>query len=143
MPETKAPARPGQAGPDEPVGQECLRCYLGRMLIRHGCDNTKRWTIRWRDARARDDKRLLDELADRGGICCDCEVVMNVWEEPADAVTRAPGPCPGSGSGSGSGDPLDLCARWTGLSLRAPDDGCDGYDGYDDGDGADEDYDLM
>ena len=137
MPETTASARLGKAEPDEPRERECLRCYLGRMLLQHGCDNTRRWTVRWHARRAPDDDQLLDELADRGGICCDCEVVMNVWEATADEETETgpPVPC----AGSGSRNPLGLCARWAGWSLRAPGDDYDDEDDYD----YDLDYDEM
>jgi hypothetical protein len=115
MPEMIATATPGE--------RECLRCYLGRMLIQHGCDNTHRWTTRWRDSRAPADERLLDELSDRGGCCCDCEVVINVWEGEVEAAEPRPA-C----RGVGSREPLELCALWAGLWLRDPDDGIDGYD---------------
>lgn len=121
MTETIAPAKPGRAMPDEPGERECLRCYLGRMLAQHGCDNTRTWTIRWRDRRAPGNKRLLDELADRGGLCCDCEVVINVWESD-DYEDAEDDVAPGNCLGSGSKDPLVLCARWAGLVLSDPHD---------------------
>jgi hypothetical protein len=132
MPDTTAPARPASADSDAPGQRECLRCYLARILVRHGCDNTQRWTIHWRDRRASGHERLLDELAARGGICCDCEVVMNVWEvEYEEEGDRAEAlPCPGVGSMN----PLDLCVRWSGLSLQTPQYGYDDedYEDYED-----------
>ena len=128
MPDTTAPSRPASADSDAPRQRECLRCYLVRILIRHGCDNTRRWTIHWRDRRAPGHERLLAELAARGGICCDCEVVMNVWEaeyEDEGEGDRAEAlPCPGVGSMN----PLDLCVRWSGLSLQTPQYGYDEED---------------
>jgi len=131
MPATTALARPASADSDAPGQRECLRCYLVRMLVRHACDNTRRWTIHWRDRRAPGNERLLDELAARGGICCDCEVVMNVWEAEyeEDEGDRAEAlPC----TGVGSMNPLDLCVRWSGLSLQTPQygDDDDGYEEY-------------
>ena len=35
-----------------PGRDECLRCFLLRMITEFGCDGTYRWTIRWRDVRA-------------------------------------------------------------------------------------------
>jgi uncharacterized protein DUF2695 len=122
MPETIAHAEPGIAAPDEPGERECLRCYLGRTLRQYGCDNTRKWTVRWQGRRFPADRQLLTELEDRGGICCDCEVTMNVWEpdQVADdeAETGPPVPC----AGTASKDPLGLCARWAGWSLREPGD---------------------
>ena len=63
----------------EPGKRECLRCYLVRMLNVFGCYNTHRWTTRWRDLRAPRATALLDRLAERGGICCDCEVMFNIY----------------------------------------------------------------
>jgi len=87
-----APSLPGRlaamperrTAPDEdtdPRDGECLRCYLLRMLNGHGCDGTHRWTIRWRDAGAPRVTGLLRKLARRGGCCCDCEVILNVWRD--------------------------------------------------------------
>jgi Protein of unknown function (DUF2695) len=138
MPEAIVSARPGSACLDAPGERECLRCYLGRMLVRHGCDNTRRWTIRWRARRAPGDERLLDELAGRGGICCDCEVVMNVWEAGCEYENDSAGtpPCPGVGSRN----PLDLCVRWSGLSLRDPH---YGYDSEEECEEQEQDYNLL
>jgi|SRR5271170_5100347 len=140
MPDTIAHTEPRMAAPDEPGERECLRCYLGRTLRGSGCDNTRKWTVRWRDRRFPADDQLLTELEDRGGICCDCEVTMNVWEpddvgSDDEAETRPPAPC----AGTASKDPLDLCARWAGWSLRKSgdphgddddDDDCDYGSGY-------------
>ena len=84
MPENIAYAEPsapsGEPAHDEPARRECLRCYLVRMVSAHGCDNTRKWTIVWHDRRAPRDGQLMERLEERGGICCDCEVVFNVWE---------------------------------------------------------------
>jgi hypothetical protein len=81
----------------DPGKRECLRCYLVRMLDDFGCDNTHRWTARWRDLRAPRATALLHRLAWRGGACCDCEVIFNVCPDypatdrllPCAGVTRA------------------------------------------------------
>ena len=75
-----------------PASAECLRCFLLRMTTEFGCDGTFRWTIRWRDVCAGQPRKLLDQLAGRGGYC-DCEVLMNVYPDypPVDAAL----PCAG------------------------------------------------
>jgi Protein of unknown function (DUF2695) len=88
----------------DPGENECLRCYLVRMLHISGCDGTHRWTTRWRDARAPRATGLLRKLASRGGICCDCEVIFNVW--PDYPETEALLPC--AGTSPGCTDPCDL-----------------------------------
>jgi hypothetical protein len=89
----------------DPGDNECLRCYLVRAVREFGCDGTHRWTLRWRDARAPRATALLSKLARRGGICCDCEVVFNVW--PDYPETDHPVPCAGT-TRPGSTDPCDL-----------------------------------
>jgi Protein of unknown function (DUF2695) len=89
----------------EPRERECLRCYLLRMLGQFGCDNTHRWTLRWRDARAPRAHALLRRLAANGGICCDCEVILNVYRDYPE--TGPPLPCVGV-SRAGSTKRCDL-----------------------------------
>lgn len=91
----------------DPGKRECLRCYLVRMVDEFGCDNTHRWTIRWRELRAPRATALLDRLAERGGICCDCEVLFNVYPNypAADGIL----PCAGV-SRAGSTRPCKLTA---------------------------------
>src|SRR5258706_12013051 len=66
----------GLTGPGE---RECLRCYLLRMISEFGCDGSHRWTVRWRDLRAPRARGLVQRLQRRGGCCCDCEVIFNVF----------------------------------------------------------------
>lgn len=65
---------------------ECLSCYLLRMLDAFGCVGTHRFTERWRDAQARPMPWLLGWVRANGGVCCDCEVALNVFA--AGARTR-------------------------------------------------------
>jgi hypothetical protein len=58
---------------------ECLACYLERMLSEFGCTSDHRFTTRWRTAQPRPMPALMRWLADRGGCCCDCEVLLNVF----------------------------------------------------------------
>jgi hypothetical protein len=164
MPENIAYAAPSAPSDDpahdEPGRRECLRCYLVRMVRAHGCDNSKQWTLRWRDRRAPGDGQLIEQLEERGGICCDCEVVFNVWqheegdwrqEEVQDWIEGAwledaERDSPGAGgspllacAGASGGDPLVPCARWHGWSVSDPYDPADDLD-YDEGDEGDEVY---
>jgi Protein of unknown function (DUF2695) len=74
-----APSRPPL--PLEPAERAALAQAIHAGLREHGCDNTlraarawaRRATVRWGWLRA--------VLEDRGGFC-DCEVVLNVLEEP-------------------------------------------------------------
>ncbi len=65
-------------GPGE---RECLRCYLLRMISEFGCDGSHRWTVRWRDLRAPRARGLVQRMQRRGGCCCDCEVIFNVFPD--------------------------------------------------------------
>lgn len=66
---------------DVPGAEECLLCYLERVLSAAGCDGSLRWTRRWRKARAPHLTGLERTLRSRGGFC-DCEVVVNVLAGP-------------------------------------------------------------
>lgn len=74
----------------EPGEYECLRCYLMRMLHEFGCDGTHRWTRRWRDLRAPGAQGLISKLQRRGGCCCDCEVILNVYPDYPQAGRLLP-----------------------------------------------------
>jgi hypothetical protein len=89
----------------EPAPRECLRCYLIRMLNEFGCDNTHRWTRRWRDTRAPRAHGLVERLQRRGACCCDCEVIFNVFTDYPDTDRLLP--CAGV-SKAGSTQPCDL-----------------------------------
>ena len=104
MQETISAAAPDASGNPDPGQDECLRCYLMRMVNLAGCDGTHRWTVRWRDARAPRATGLLRKLERRGGICCDCEVLFNVWPD----YPQAPRLLPCAGTAPGCTDPCDL-----------------------------------
>jgi hypothetical protein len=89
----------------EPAERECLRCYLLRMISEFGCDGTHRWTIWWRDLRAPRAAGLLGRLSRLGAVCCDCEVLLNVF--PDYPVTDELLPCTGQRQ-PGSSAPCDL-----------------------------------
>jgi hypothetical protein len=68
----------------DPGERECLRCYLVRMISEFGCDGTHRWTARWRDLRSPRARGLVQRMQRRGGCCCDCEVIFNVFPDYPD-----------------------------------------------------------
>lgn len=55
---------------------ECLYCYVTRMLDEHGCDNKLRFARSYRDQRAPAVKGLEQRLEAMGGYC-DCEIFAN------------------------------------------------------------------
>jgi len=69
-----------------PKKDECLFCYVYRMLTSHGCDCTLRWARRWRDLRVPRPTALERRLGNRGGYC-DCEIFLNGWTA-SPAMTR-------------------------------------------------------
>jgi hypothetical protein len=70
--EIDATRDPTAAQPDE-----CLYCYLLRMLYGYGCDGTRRFTRHWADAQRWRPGWLLGWARRRGGDC-DCEIVTTV-----------------------------------------------------------------
>jgi hypothetical protein len=100
----------------EPGEDECVLCYVDRMLRAFGCDNTLRWVRRWRDLRRPRVRGLERRMQARGGFC-DCEVLMNGWALRADLLVRnedgeldEPDPLPPcAGIGPRSSQP---CTNW-------------------------------
>lgn len=71
-----------------PLSGECLDCYLRRMLDAYGCAG-HRFTRRWARGRPRGtEDGLVRWAADRGGCCCDCEVVLNSLRRRRAPVRR-------------------------------------------------------
>lgn len=95
-----------------PDASECLPCYVDRMVTRHGCDNTLRWSLHWRDARAPRAAKLDRRLEDRGGFC-DCEVLFNAfrWHFPESSEPDDPGSAEArpSCSGRSRGSAMEPC----------------------------------
>ena len=60
----------------EPAHDECVLCYVVRMLDAFGCDTTLRWTRRWRD-RIRPGATALERRFEARGGFCDCEIFWN------------------------------------------------------------------
>lgn len=56
--------------------------YLETELEKNGCDHSRRYTKQWLSANIPSEKHeaVLSEMEDMGGYC-DCEVLMNCYEE--------------------------------------------------------------
>jgi uncharacterized protein DUF2695 len=68
---------------------ECLYCYLVRMLDAFGCPSgSHRWTEHWIGAQPRRADWVLGWAQRSGGCCCDCEVVMNVFRRDVRTERR-------------------------------------------------------
>jgi hypothetical protein len=88
---------------------ECLYCYVARMLDEHGCDCTLRWASHYRDQRAPRATALEQRLGSMGGFC-DCEIFLNAMtmaeslctydEETHERVTPREPSCRGVRRGS-------------------------------------------
>ncbi len=65
---------------------EDLFDYVGSCLEETGCDHTRRHTERWIAMHIPEEQReeILAEIEDMGGFC-DCEVLMNCYEEYEEA----------------------------------------------------------
>ncbi|MEW1962393.1 DUF2695 domain-containing protein [Microbacterium sp. NPDC077644] len=85
-----------------PQPTECLPCYLDRVLRVARCDGTLRLAKRYRDTVAPRATALERRMHQSGG-CCDCEILMNVYESKSDDVH----PCQGTRKGSTS-----PCGLW-------------------------------
>ncbi len=71
-----------------PFPRECLCCYLNRMLDAYGCAQ-HRSTRRWARSRPRgSEDGLVRWASERGGCCCDGEVVVNSLRRPRSASRR-------------------------------------------------------
>lgn len=62
-----------------PLPGECLLCYLARMINEWGCRGP-RFIDHYRDAVAPRATALRERLSRMGACCCDCEVLLNVYE---------------------------------------------------------------
>ncbi|SFR99623.1 Protein of unknown function [Agrococcus baldri] len=62
-----------------PHEQECLSCYLDRVVAVFGCQGDLRFAGRYRDLAAPRATALERRLSDSGGRC-DCEVLMNTMQ---------------------------------------------------------------
>jgi len=98
----------------EPAPQECVLCYVDRMLDAFGCDCTLRWARRWRDLRLPRATGLERRLEARGGFC-DCEVFLNGWTSRDDRLV----PDGKGDDGNGDADWPDVHPACAGVGLRS------------------------
>jgi hypothetical protein len=89
----------------DPRPNECLCCYLARMLDRYACDGTHRYAVHYRDAMAPRATALTTRLAELGACCCDCELFFNGYELAHDEGSLPS--CLGVRRGS-----IRPCRRW-------------------------------
>src|SRR4051794_19687751 len=80
-----------------PGPQECLLCFVDRMLRSSGCDGSLRWARRWRDLRLPRATGLERRLG-RSGAFCDCELFLDGWTVREDPLE------PDGGHGTGPGE---------------------------------------
>lgn len=66
---------------------ESLFDYVGEQLDLHGCDYSNRFTMKWLEYHIpeSDREKVLAEIQDMGGYC-DCEVMMNCYEDYLEAL---------------------------------------------------------
>ena len=63
-----------------PRPDECLYCYLSRVMETFGCDHTVKLTRRWITAQQRSHNWVLRWAETQGGYC-DCEVLLNTLRD--------------------------------------------------------------
>lgn len=75
---------------------ECVLCFVNRMVVDAGCDQTLRWAATWGQVRAPRATTLLARLRSHGGYC-DCMIFTNGWDvtvpterDPATGEERWP-----------------------------------------------------
>jgi hypothetical protein len=59
---------------------ECLCCYVARMLDQFPCDGSHRHAFRYRDTMAPRATALAARLSQVGACCCDCELLLNGYQ---------------------------------------------------------------
>jgi hypothetical protein len=63
-----------------PRENECLCCYVARLLDEFPCDGSHRHAFRYRDTMAPRATALAARLRQLGACCCDCELFLNGYE---------------------------------------------------------------
>jgi hypothetical protein len=76
-----------------PGAKECLHCYVRRMLTEFGCNGRQRWVARGKESARVGTSSLYRWLSSRGGCCCDCEVLFNVYREDLPESAAVLPPC--------------------------------------------------
>ena len=111
-----------------PHPAECVLCYVARMLGEHGCDETLRWTGRFRELRSPRATALEGRMQAVGGFC-DCEVFLNGYRLRREHLKRdihtdelrAPDHPP-TCAGVGRLDSTKPCTLWERSRRRSLDD---------------------
>ena len=111
-----------------PHPAECVLCYVVRMLGEHGCDETLRWTGRFRELRSPRATALEGRMQAVGGFC-DCEVFLNGYRLRREHLERdihtdelrAPDHPP-TCAGVGRLDSTKPCTLWERSRRRSLDD---------------------
>lgn len=59
-----------------------LLTFVDKHVVAEGCDHTLRFTLQWLEENLPEEKRAaaVAEIDSMGG-CCDCEVVLNCYED--------------------------------------------------------------
>ncbi len=70
----------------EPYPDECVICYLRRMVADEGCDHSLRWAVRFRDLRSPAAHSLVRRLLALGG--CDCAVLADGLRPVREVLVR-------------------------------------------------------
>jgi Protein of unknown function (DUF2695) len=112
-----------------PRENECLCCYVARLLDEFPCDGSHRHAFRYRDTKAPRATALAARLGQVGACCCDCELFLNgyqlrssshdaadkefVDDDDADCGIDALPPCDGVRRGS-----VQPCRNW--VRIRRP-----------------------
>ena len=78
--ETEGFLRERAAELTSPRENECLCCYVARMLDQFPCDGSHRHAFRYRDAAAPRATALAARLSQVGACCCDCELLLNGYQ---------------------------------------------------------------
>ncbi len=92
-----------------PREDECLCCYVARLLVEFPCDGSVRHALHYRDVVAPRATDLAKRLSRMGGYC-DCEVLMNGYQlrdTDEDTASDDLPPCKGVHSGS-----VQPCVSW-------------------------------
>lgn len=111
-----------------PHPAECVLCYVTRMIGEHGCDETLRWTGRFRELRSPRATALEARMQAVGGFC-DCEILSNGYRLRREHLERdihtdelrEPDRPPNCG-GVGRLDSTKPCTVWEPRRRRSP--GC-------------------
>lgn len=92
-----------------PREDECLCCYVARLLVEFPCDGSVRHALHYRDVVAPRATGLAASLGRMGGYC-DCEIFLNGYQlrgADVDAAFEAVPPCSGVRRGS-----VQPCDNW-------------------------------